>query len=89
MALTSYRNAEFMNNEVPGVEIPRFDNESYEKAYNSRRVKKAWCGVEMIKELGNDIQGIQVSAPFGRIDLFLDVLGMCKNKCNFASTFLL
>ena len=31
---------------------------------------------EMIASLGDSIQGIQVSAPFGRIDLALDVLGM-------------
>ena len=30
---------------------------------------------DMVIELGDTVQGIQVSAPFGRIDLALQVLG--------------
>ena len=76
--LTSYRNAEFMNNEVPGVEIPDSIMNRMKKPTTPEESKRLGVEIakEMIKELGNDIQGIQVSAPFGRIDLALDVLGM-------------
>ena len=42
--LTSYRNAEFMNNEVPGVEIPDSIMNRMKKPTTPRRIKKAWCG---------------------------------------------
>ena len=76
--LTSYRNAEFMNNEVPGVEIPDSIMTRMSKPENPEDAKKLGVEIakEMIESLGDSIQGIQVSAPFGRIDLALDVLGM-------------
>lgn len=76
--LTSYRNAEFMNNEVPGVKIPDSIMQRMSKPTTPENSKK--LGVEIAKEmiaaLGDRIQGVQVSAPFGRIDLALEVLGM-------------
>lgn len=75
--LTSYRNALFMNNEVPGVSIPNDVMERMSKAKDPEDAKK--IGVEiacsMIEALGGSVQGIQISAPFGRIDLALQVAG--------------
>lgn len=75
--LLSYRNAQFMNNEVPGVVIPEEIMKRMESPKSPDDAKKV--GVEiaqtMVEELGSDVQGIQVSAPFGRIDLALQVLG--------------
>jgi homocysteine S-methyltransferase len=76
--LVSYKNAVFMHNEVPGVVIPQKTMEKMEKAKSADDAKK--IGVEiaarMVEEIGADIQGVQVSAPFGRVDLALGVLGM-------------
>lgn len=76
--LVSYRNAQFMHNEVPGVVIPDDIMEKMSKTNSPEEAKEV--GVEiahsMVEKLGNDVQGIQVSAPFGRIDLALKVLGM-------------
>lgn len=75
--LLSYKNALFMNNEVPGVVIPNDIMEKMSKVKDPEDAKK--MGVEiaynMVEALGNDINGVQVSAPFGRIDLALKVLG--------------
>jgi homocysteine S-methyltransferase len=75
--LLSFRNAQFMNNEVPGVVVPDEIMEKMSKPTNAEDAKKV--GVEiaqgMVEQLGTDVQGIQVSAPFGRIDLALQVLG--------------
>jgi homocysteine S-methyltransferase len=30
---------------------------------------------EMVEDLGRDVQGIQLSAPFGRIELALAIIG--------------
>jgi len=74
--LASYRNAQFMKHEVPGVTVP---DEIMERmaAVESRDEQRA-VGIaiarEAVAELGNHIQGIQVSAPFGNIDSALAVL---------------
>jgi len=80
--LISHRNAVFMNNEVPGVVIPDTimkRMEAPQTPEDSRRV-----GVEIAHEMVEDIlpqvQGIQISAPFGRIDLALAVIGRSLNS---------
>lgn len=74
--LVSFRNAQFMNNEVPGVVIPPEIMKKMEHPQSPEDAKKT--GVEiahtMVEELGSSVQGIQVSAPFGRIDLALKVI---------------
>lgn len=74
--LASYRNAQFMKHEVPGVTVP---DEIMERmaAVDSREEQRA-VGIaiarEAVEELHSCIQGVQVSAPFGNIDSALEVL---------------
>jgi methionine synthase I (cobalamin-dependent)/5,10-methylenetetrahydrofolate reductase len=74
--LVSLRNAQFMNNEVPGVVIPDSIMERMAVPTSPEDAKRLGVEIarEMVNELGHDIQGIQVSAPFGRIDLAMAVL---------------
>jgi homocysteine S-methyltransferase len=76
--LTSVRNAEFLANEVPGVVIPdqvmarmRHANEQSKEHAIAEGVAIA-C--EMVTALRGTVQGVQVSAPFGRVDLALQVV---------------
>ncbi len=75
--LLSFRNAQFMNNEVPGVEIPEAIMKQMAVPSNADDARRV--GIEiarsMVEELGSAVQGVQVSAPFGRVDLALEVLG--------------
>lgn len=75
--LTSLKNAIFMNNEVPGVIIPDSVMERMAHPNNPEDAKKIGVEIaqEMVETMGNNIQGVQVSAPFGRIDLALNVIG--------------
>ncbi len=80
--LVSLRNAEFMKNEVPGVYVPeevirfiaRFDN----------REDQLKAGIqiahEMVERVSAFTRGIQVSAPFGRYELALEVAGNLLQK---------
>jgi homocysteine S-methyltransferase len=76
--LLSYRNALFMNNEVPGVVIPSDIMNKMEKAKSADDSQS--IGIEiaqhMIEKLKNLVHGVQVSAPFGKIDLALKVMGL-------------
>jgi len=74
--LTSLRNAEFLNAEVPGVEIPNAILERMSKAKTKEDGQQ--IGVEIAREIcesiADRVAGYQVSAPFGLVDLALRVL---------------
>jgi homocysteine S-methyltransferase len=74
--LASYRNALFLKNEVPGVEIPESVIERMESA--SSREDQLAMGVEIAREsierAHDRVAGIQVSAPFGKVSTALAVI---------------
>lgn len=74
--LASFRNAEFMQNEVPGVEIPDL---IMQRMYDAEqrgegRLEGVKIAQEMVQALRDEIQGIQVSAPFGKLEGALQVV---------------
>jgi len=74
--LVSVRNAEFMNNEVPGAKVP---DDVMKRMYATKNKEEAReTGLEIaretIRELREDVAGIQVSMPFGNIKYPLEVL---------------
>ncbi len=74
--LASYRNAEFMNNEVPGVHIPDQVMRRMRLANKGPRARAEGIAIarEMIDEFRDRVQGIYVMPPFGRLDAALGVL---------------
>lgn len=74
--LTSLRNAEFMNNEVPGITVPVAVMERMRKAEGKEAARQEGIQIarEMLLEVREHVQGAQVSAPFGRVQYSLDVL---------------
>jgi methionine synthase I (cobalamin-dependent)/5,10-methylenetetrahydrofolate reductase len=74
--LVSFRNAEFLANEVPGVEVPDSILERMSHAKTKEDGRK--LGIEIAREICSAIDdrvaGFQVSAPFGLVDLALQVL---------------
>jgi methionine synthase / methylenetetrahydrofolate reductase(NADPH) len=73
--LTSYRNAEFLNNEVPGVSVPESVLERMRKSPDGAAGLKEGVKIaqEMLMEVRPYVQGVQVSAPFGKIPHALEV----------------
>jgi homocysteine S-methyltransferase len=76
--LTSVRNAEFLANEVPGVVIPEALIARMRRANEQSKEHAIAEGIaiarEMVTALRGTVQGVQVSAPFGRVDLALQVV---------------
>ncbi len=72
----SYKNAEFMANEVPGVVVPDKILERMSKAKTREDGQK--MGIEIARELleaiEDRVQGFAVSAPFGKVETALEVL---------------
>lgn len=74
----SYRNALFMRKEVPGVVVPEEIMARMEKASTYSKEAQLETGIQIAREsleyLRSSVQGVQVSAPLGRIDVSLQVL---------------
>jgi homocysteine S-methyltransferase len=75
--LLSYRNAQFMNNEVPGVSVPDEVMERMRIASEKSKEHALREGVTIAREtlsrVRGRVAGVQVSAPLGRVDLALQV----------------
>ena len=76
--LVSLRNAEFLANEVPGVHVPPEVLERMRVASANGRDAALAEGVaiarEMLAAVRDRVRGVQVSAPFGRVPVALQVL---------------
>lgn len=81
--LISYRNAEFMHNEVPGVnvtpEILERMRAASEKDKETAREEGITIARESLTEVKDLIQGVQVSAPFGNVSYALQVFEVLDN----------
>ena len=75
--LLSYRNAQFMNNEVPGVSVAEDVMERMRIASEKSKEHAMHEGVaiarETLERVRGQVAGVQVSAPMGRVDLALQV----------------
>ncbi|MDE3053468.1 MAG: bifunctional homocysteine S-methyltransferase/methylenetetrahydrofolate reductase [Gemmatimonadota bacterium] len=75
--LVSVRNAEFLANEVPGVTVPEPIVARMRRANEKSRDHAVAEGIaiarEMLDRVRPLVQGAQVSAPFGKVELALDV----------------
>ena len=75
--LVSVRNAEFLANEVPGVTVPDEIITRMRRANEKSKEHAVAEGIaiarEMLDRVRAHVQGVQVSAPFGKVELALQV----------------
>ena len=74
--LTSYRNAEFMVNELR-VPVPEHFMERMRRVDNAEQAREEGVAIarEMVSRISLMVQGVQLSAPFGRYQMAIDVAG--------------
>jgi methionine synthase I (cobalamin-dependent)/5,10-methylenetetrahydrofolate reductase len=81
--LVSFRNAEFLHNEVPGVEVTPEILERMRVASDIGKEEAREEGIaiarESLLEVHDVIQGVQVSAPFGNVKYALQVFEALEN----------
>jgi methionine synthase I (cobalamin-dependent)/5,10-methylenetetrahydrofolate reductase len=77
---TSFKNAEFMANEVPGVVVPPrlLDRMSRATTKEQGRVAGIEIARELIAATRDRVAGFAVSAPFGNVETALAVLGKAE-----------
>jgi len=78
--IQSLRNAEFMNNEVPGCNVPDATIERLRKCATREEARNEGILIarESFRELKGMVQGIQIAAPFGRVraaEMILEEIG--------------
>jgi methionine synthase / methylenetetrahydrofolate reductase(NADPH) len=72
--LTSYRNAEFMVNELR-VPVPEHFMERMRKVDNADKARQEGVAIaqEMVARVRKMVEGVQLSAPFGRYSMAIEV----------------
>lgn len=77
--LISHRNAEFLATRVPGVVMPQGVLDRMARANEVSKEHATAEGITIAREvlgrLGRAIQGVQVTAPLGRVEVALEVYG--------------
>ena len=75
--LISYRNAEFMNNEVPGASVPSAILDRMRKTTTKEEgfAEGVRIAKETYEQVRTDVAGVQLSAPMGRIEGIFTILG--------------
>ena len=79
--LVSLRNAEFLKNEVPGVDVPDWVIDEMKKANGDKEeaLKRGMdIAMRTINEANGSVAGFQVSAPFNKVDVAIDVIKATK-----------
>jgi homocysteine S-methyltransferase len=80
--LLSYRNAEFMNNEVPGVVVPQYILNRMAGCETGEESRQT--GIEIARticaRIHDRVAGFQVSAPLNNVEIALAVLGKIDGK---------
>lgn len=74
--LISYRNAEFMNNEVPGATVPKEVLERLKKAKTKEEGLAEGIAIarETYEYIKPHVAGVQMAAPLGRVSAVLEVM---------------
>ncbi|MBL7135535.1 MAG: bifunctional homocysteine S-methyltransferase/methylenetetrahydrofolate reductase [Candidatus Marinimicrobia bacterium] len=82
--LVSLRNAEFMNNEVPGVKVSEYIMEKMRATKTKSEALKVGLNIahETIRQIYLKVAGVQVSMPFGNVDYPLKVLEVISKMEN-------
>jgi methionine synthase I (cobalamin-dependent)/5,10-methylenetetrahydrofolate reductase len=76
--LKSLRNAQFMANEVPGVYVPKEILERMAKHPGAEDQLKVGLEIarEIIEAVQSSVQGLQVSAPLGQVELLKELFNL-------------
>jgi methionine synthase / methylenetetrahydrofolate reductase(NADPH) len=80
LPLVSYKNAEFLHNEVPGMQIPEPIRERMRKAAPGAESRKEGVNIarEMLFAVRERVQGAYLMPPLGKYELALEVLDGLK-----------
>jgi homocysteine S-methyltransferase len=76
LPLASYRNAEFLHNEVPGMQVPDAVRERMRKAGSGAAARREGVAIarEMLAAVRHRVAGAYIMPPLERYELALEVV---------------
>lgn len=82
LPLASHRNAEFLHNEVPGMQIPTEYRERMAKVGGgpAARAEGIRIAQEALGAIKHRVQGVYIMPPFNRVDSALAVLEVARDR---------
>jgi homocysteine S-methyltransferase len=83
LPLASYRNAEFLHNEVPGMQVPEAVRERMRKVGGGPAGRKEGVAIarEMLESVRDRVAGAYVMPPLERYELALEVIDGFRGPC--------
>ena len=82
LPIVSYKNAQFLNNELPGVRIPNEYLNRFTLDMSKEEAEKV--GIEIAVELGNKmkdiVDGFYFVTPFKRVEMIMKIIDGIKNS---------
>ena len=71
----SYRNAQFMKTEVPGVVVPDWIMEAMKNAGDKAEQRSEGIRIarKILSEIRDEVRGVATSAPFGNVNTAIEV----------------
>lgn len=76
MPLVSYRNAQFLNNEMAGIRIPEHILAAFDQAMAKEEAEKLGIeiAVDMAQRMKDKVSGFYLITPFNRVDITLNII---------------
>jgi methionine synthase / methylenetetrahydrofolate reductase(NADPH) len=78
LPLRSYRHADFLHNEVPGIVIPENIRENLRAAGKEAAKVSVQLSKEFLKKAKKLVQGVYIMPPFGKYDVVSELLEVVK-----------
>lgn len=76
LPLRSFRHAEFLHNEVPGISIPKSIRERMANSKDQRQ-EGIEIALEMVESIKDMASGIYIIPPFERYDIAIEIIRFC------------
>jgi len=80
LPLVSYKHAQFLHNEVPGITIPEDIREKLDKAGENSAAVGAELATEFIGQARNLVKGVYLMPSFGRFESSIEIIKSIKGK---------
>lgn len=78
LPLRSYRHADFLHNEIPGISIPENIREKMRSAGNEAAKVGVQLSKEFLKEAKQIVQGVYIMPPFGKYNVVNELMEVIK-----------
>jgi homocysteine S-methyltransferase len=80
LPLVSYKHAQFLHNEVPGITVPEDIREKMNKAGENSSTVGAELATEFIERARNLVDGVYLMPSFGRFEASIEIVKKIKRK---------